>query len=146
MASLISSGEKAALSGTFEDIFDTFKRDIVIYKEPIKTLNSISEAAIFGYGDSSNQTNYTYTAESGVYPAIIRYSDEQTETYNSNLSAGVSRGDVRIKVKGDCRNFIEGGKTEKITFDDKTWNVTSEDSVRRFLDSEFFVYYLTRTK
>ncbi len=146
MASLISSGEKAALSGTFEDIFDTFKRDIVIYKEPIKTLSSINESAIFGYGDASNQTNYTYTAASGVYPAIITYSDEQAETYNSNLSAGISKGDVRIKVKKDCRDFIEGGKTEKITFDDKTWNVTSEDSVRRFLDSEFLVYYFTRTK
>tara|TARA_Y100001972_G_C7585511_1_gene293572 strand:+ start:183 stop:623 length:441 start_codon:yes stop_codon:yes gene_type:complete len=146
MASLVSSGEKAALSGVFDDVFDTFKRDITIYKEPIKTLNSISEANIFGYGDASNQLNYTYTSETGVFPALIKYSDEQQENYYSDLAGGISKGDVRIKVKKDCRDFIEGGKTEKVEFDDKTWNVTSEDSVRRFLDSEFFVYYLTRTK
>lgn len=146
MASLISNSEKKVLSGVFDDIFDTFKRDIVVYKEPVKTLNSISEAAIFGYGDSSNQTNYTYTSQTGVYSAIIRYTDNQQENYNQNLGAGFSAGDVRIKVKKDCRDFIEGGKTEKITFDNKNWNVGSEDSVKRFLDSEFYVYYLERTK
>ncbi len=103
MASLVSSGEKAAL-------------------------------------------NYTYTSETGVYPALIKYSDEQQENYHSDLGGGISKGDVRIKIKKDCRDFIEAGKTEKIEFDDKTWNVSSDDSVRRFLDSEFFVYYLTRTK
>ena len=85
-------------------------------------------------------------AETGVYPALIKYADEQTENYKSNLGAGISNGDVRIKVKKDCRDFINQGKTEKIEFDDKTWNVASEDSVRRFLDSEFFVFYLKRTK
>jgi hypothetical protein len=146
MASLVSSGERAALSGVFDDVFDTFKRDIVIYKEPVKILSSVSESNIFGYGDASNQLNYTYTSQTGVYPALIKYADEQTENYNSNLGAGLSNGDVRIKVKKDCRDFIEQGKTEKIEFDEKTWNVASEDSVRRFLDSEFFVFYLKRTK
>ena len=146
MASLVSSGEKAALSGVFDDVFDTFKRDITIYKESVKILSSVSDANIFGYRDASNQLNYTYTAETGVYPALIKYADEQTENYNSNLGAGISNGDVRIKVKKDCRDFINQGKTEKIEFDDKTWNVASEDSVRRFLDSEFFVFYLKRTK
>jgi hypothetical protein len=146
MASLISSGEKATLSGVFEDIFDTFKRDVTIYKEPVRTLSSVSESAIFGYGDASNQTNYTYTSQTGIYPAIIRYSDQQNEDYYSSLGAGISKGDVRIKVKKDCRDFIEAGKTEKIEFDDKTWNVKSDDTVKRFLDSEFYVYYLERTK
>ena len=146
MASLISDSEKKVLSGVFDDVFDTFKREIVVYKEPVKVLSSVSEAAKFGYGDASNQTNYTYTSQTGVYSAIIRYNDNQQENYNQNIGAGFSAGDVRIKVKKDCRDFIEKGKTEKITFDNKSWNVGSEDSVKRFLDSEFFVYYLERTK
>ena len=39
-------------------------------------------------------------------------------------------------------DFIEQGKTERIEFDDKAFNVVSDDSVKRFLDSEYFVYYL----
>ena len=47
MASLITDAEKTALSGVFDDIFDTFKQNITIYKEPIKTVSSINESNIF---------------------------------------------------------------------------------------------------
>jgi hypothetical protein len=146
MASLISTGEKATLTGIFNDIFDTFKRDIVVYKEPIKTVASINESNLFGYGDASNQVNYTYTAQSGSYEAIIRYADQQQQDYYSDLNGAIAKGDARIKVKKECRDFIENGRTEKIEFDGKSWNVVTSDSVRRFLDSEFFVYHLERAK
>jgi hypothetical protein len=146
MASLISTGEKATLTGIFNDIFDTFKRDIVVYKEPIKTVASINESNLFGYGDASNQVNYTYAAQSGTYQAIIRYADQQQQDYYSDLNGAIAKGDARIKVKKECRDFIENGRTEKIEFDGKSWNVVTSDSVRRFLDSEFFVYHLERAK
>ncbi len=146
MASLISTGEKATLTGIFNDIFDTFKRDIVVYKEPVKTVASINESNLFGYGDASNQVNYTYAAQSGTYQAIIRYADQQQQDYYSDLNGAIAKGDARIKVKQECRDFIENGRTEKIEFDGKSWNVVTSDSVRRFLDSEFFVYHLERAK
>ena len=146
MASLISSGEKAALSGVFDDVFDTFSRNIVVYKEPVKTVASINESNIFGYGDSSNQVNYSYTAQSGTYPATIQYSDQQEEKYSSDAGGPIPKGGVRIKVKTACKNYIENGKTEKIEFDGKSWDVTTTDAVKRFLDSEFYVYYLERRK
>lgn len=146
MASLISSGEKAALSGVFDDVFDTFSRNIVIYKEPVKTVASINESNIFGYGDSSNQVNYSYTAQSGTYPATIQYSDQQSQKYYTEMGGAIPKGDVRIKVKGDCKSYIENGKTEKIEFDGKSWDLVSTDAVKRFLDSEFYVYYLERRK
>ena len=37
MATLLSSTEIAGITGIFGDIFDTFKRDVVIYKEPKKS-------------------------------------------------------------------------------------------------------------
>ena len=57
MASLVSSGEKAALSRVFDDVFDTFKRDVTIYKESVKILSSVSEANIFGYGDPKDPSD-----------------------------------------------------------------------------------------
>lgn len=146
MASLITDAEKTALSGVFDDIFDTFKQNITIHKEPIKTVSSINESNIFGYGDSSNQVNYTYSAQTGVYPAIIRYTDNQSQDYYSDLNGAIPKGDARIKIKKDCRDFIENGKTERVEFDDKVWNVVSTDSVRKFLDSHYYVYYLERVK
>ena len=146
MSSLISDTEKATLTGVFGDVFDTFKRDIVIYKEPVKTISSISEANLFGYGDSSSAVNYTYTPQSGTYSAIIKYQDQQDQNYYSDLNGPILKGDVRIKVKKDCRDFIENGKTERIEFDSKSWNLASSDSLKKFLDSEYYVYYLERAK
>ena len=42
--------------------------------------------------ETPNQLNYTYTSQTGVYPVLIKYADEQTENYNSNLGAGLSNG------------------------------------------------------
>jgi hypothetical protein len=146
MASLISTGEKAALSGVFDDVFDTFSRNIVVYKEPVKTISSINESNIFGYGDSSNQVNYSYTAQSGTYLATIQYSDQQDQKYSSDAGGAIPKGGVRIKVKSDCKNYIENGRTERIELDSKSWDVTSDSTVKRFLDSEYYVYHLERRK
>ena len=51
MASLISSTEKANLVKIFTDVFDTFKQEIVVHKEPIKVVNQINLSAIFGYDE-----------------------------------------------------------------------------------------------
>ncbi|MBC8411103.1 MAG: hypothetical protein H8E12_20660 [Rhodobacteraceae bacterium] len=146
MASLISSGEKAELTGVFGDVFDTFSRNIIVYKEPIKTVSSINEANIFGYGDTSNQVNYSYTAQSGTYPATVQYADHQQQKYSSDVGGAIPQGQVRIKVRPDCRDFIKNGRTERIEFDDKSWDLVSDDTAKKFLDSEYYVYHLERRK
>tara|TARA_Y100001938_G_C8091270_1_gene435226 strand:- start:1730 stop:2170 length:441 start_codon:yes stop_codon:yes gene_type:complete len=146
MASLISDDEKKILTGVFGDVFDTFKRQIDVYKEPVKTIDTINESALFGYGEEANITNYTYTVQSGSFSGVISYQDKQDQNYYSELNGPIPMGDVRIKVQQDCRDFIANGKTEKIEFDGKSWNVISDDSVQRFLDSTFYVYYLERAK
>ena len=146
MASLISDDEKKILTGVFGDVFDTFKWQIDVYKEPVKTIDTINESALFGYGEEANITNYTYTVQSGSFSGVISYQDKQDQNYYSELNGPIPMGDVRIKVQQDCRDFIANGKTEKIEFDGKSWNVISDDSVQRFLDSTFYVYYLERAK
>ena len=146
MSSLLSSSEKANLANSFDDIFDTFKREIVVYKEPKKVISTINESQLFGYGPASNLGNYEYVPVSGVFFATIRYQDFQDQSYRTNISSAVLEGDVRIKVKKEARDFINNGKTESIEFDGKKFNLISSDSVKRFLDSEFFVYYLEVTK
>ena len=147
MADLISTTERAALGSMFNDIFDTFKRDIVIHKEPKKIINQISTSQIFGYGDYSDVINYQYVPVTGVYPAIIKYTDKQTANFVEEINSQISVGTASIKVRKDCRDFIANGKTEKITFDGKTFNVISDDAVNSFLNaSEFYLFQLEVTK
>ena len=150
MANLITSDEKTSLTGSFNDLFDTFKRSIVVYKEPKKVISSINESQLFGYGTSSNVVNYTFESVSGTYDAMIKYSDAGTSKegkLDQDINSRIPEGQVRIKVKSDARNFIEtGGTTEKIEFDNKSFNVVSEDIVKNFLGLEFYIYYLEVAK
>ena len=116
MADLISDAERAALGSMFNDIFDTFKRDIVIHKEPKKIIKQINTSQIFGYGDYSEAVNYEYVPVSGVYPAVIKYNEKQTVDFIEEINSAISVGTCSIKVKRDARDFIVNGKTEKIEF------------------------------
>ncbi len=146
MASLLSSLEISGITGIFEDIFDTFKRTIVIHKEPVKTISQINTENLFGYGDSSNTVNYTYAPQSGSYFAKISYVEKSSEDpYVRDLGTRIDSNIVRIKVKNDVRNYIQKGKTEEITFDDKTFQIAGNEIVKNFLGSEFYIYYLKET-
>ena len=148
MASLISASEKTGITAAFNDIFDTFKREIVVYKEPIKTVTDLNMDMFYGYDlpYEGEPTNYTYTVVSGTYQAMIRYEDDMHHNTDSSLNTTIPDGEVRVKVKEDAMNFIESGKTEKITMDNKNYNLASEASVAKFLDSTFYVYHLKEIK
>mgnify|MGYP003133122733 FL=1 len=146
MASLISDTEKNNLTGIFGDIFDTFKRTIVIHKEPKRVVGTINTASLFGYGDPAESVNYTYVPQSGIYSATIRYNLDQSQETLGDIPSYVSEGGVFIKVQRDARDYINKGKTEKITFDNKSFKVISEDANKSFLNSEFFVFKLESTK
>ncbi len=135
MPSLITPTEASTLTGIFGDIFDTFSRNIVVHKEPTKTVVSNNQPYSYGYSESSNEVNYQYTPVSGVFPATIKYGGDAT------------LGDkVRVKVKKDAMEFITEGRTEKITVDNKDYNVISFERPKKFLTSEFFMFYLEIAK
>lgn len=148
MPSLISETEKAVLTGIFGDIFDTFQRSIVVYKEPIKTIVSVTPSNfVYGFGDSQAEDTYTYTEVTGVYPAVVRYGMQPQElTQNDDIKAFISAGEVTIKVRQDCRDFINLGKTEKIVFDNRTFFLDSDEKKQTFLSSEFYIYKLKAAK
>ncbi len=147
MPSLISVTERQILTGIFNDIFDTFQRTIVVYKEPIKTrVNPNPANMLYGFGESQQDDAFSYTEVTGVYPAVIRYPPTQPVDQNTEIDAMISAGEVSIKVKRDCRDFINSGKTEKIVFDSRTFTLDGDERKQTFLESEFFVFKLRATK
>ena len=101
---------------------------------------------MFGYGDPAESVNYTYVPQSGVYSATIRYNLDQTQETLGDIPSYVSEGGVFIKVQRDARDYINKGRTEKVTFDNKSFKIISEDANKSFLNSEFFVFKLESTK
>ena len=42
MASLLSATEIASITGAFGDVFDTFAKQVVVWKEPIKVVSDLN--------------------------------------------------------------------------------------------------------
>ena len=77
----------------------------------------------------------------------IKYNEQQTTNFVEEIQSNISIGTVSIKVQKDCRDFIANGKTEKIEFDNKIFNVISDDAVKSFLNAtEYYIYQLEVTK
>lgn len=147
MPSLISPSERQVLTGIFNDIFDTFQRTIVIYKESTKIPVNPQPQGLFGFGDSQAQDNYTYSEVTGVFPAVVRYqSIEQPMNLNPEIVSYIPGGEVTIKVRKDCRDFINNGKTEKLLIDERIFMLDGEERKQTFLDSEFWVFKLKTSK
>lgn len=146
MPSLISDSERAILTGLFDNIFETFSRTITIYKESSKTELSFNpNNFILGFGENQGESAYSYSEITGVYPAVIRYKHQNIEL-SKEIDVYIPIGEVSIKVRKDCRDFINNGKTEKIVFDDKTFILYSEEKKQNFLDSNFWVFNLRTIK
>lgn len=147
MANLISPVERAVLTGIFDDIFDTFQRTIIVYKEPVRTLISpVPNTNLFGFGESQQNDIYTYSGVSGVFPAVIRYGPIPPADYQPEMLTYLFASSVSIKVRKDCRDFIQDGKTEKIIVDGLTWILDSDQKKQTFLDSAYYVFNLKNSK
>jgi hypothetical protein len=147
MPSLISPTERENLTGIFNDIFDTFHRRIVVYKEPTKVRTSYDPSnMVFGFGEQQTEEPYTYTQVTGVFPATIRYKQGERSKFASDIDALIPANGVSIKVRPDCRDFINDGKTEQIEVDGRIFKLDSEERKQAFLDSNFYVFILKAVK
>ena len=148
MASLISDQEKKELGIIFSDIFDTFKRTIVVHKEPKKIVSNIDVNYIFGYGEPAQTENITYVPRSETFSATITYKMMASDTvYVSDISSYVPGDLVKIKVEEQTRNYImSGGTTEYIEFDNKKFNLVSDDIESNFLGVCFHIFFLRVAK
>lgn len=150
MASLLNETEKNNLTPLIEDLFDTFARDIIVHKEPKKIIKNINTNSLAGYDENVNPENYEYIPESNIFKAKIKYENEQdlaALNHLGGLRSLISQGIVKIKVRKDARDYIlDGRKTEKIEFDGKAFNIISDESVKKFFNTVYYVFYLQTTK
>ena len=132
MASFLNAAEIDAYHQAINDHFDTFKRPIIVHKEPIKKVIQNTTNQILGYQEDSNIIDYEYIPRNNT--AMDR---EVRLKFPDQL--------VEIKVKEDAKNYINTDRTEKITFDEKTFNIVSTSVVKNYHGLIYYVYYLRET-
>ena len=146
MGSLVSATEIDSFTGDFQNLFDTFKRTITVHKSPKKIINRINTDFLHGYGDASDQVNYTYSPVSQDFESMVLYKDRQDADDMENVNLTYFAGDVRIKVDEATKDYIKLGKTEKIVIDGKDFQLMTEESVKYFFGLRLYVFHLQFTK
>jgi hypothetical protein len=146
MGSLLTASEINDFHAAINDHFDTFKRQIIVHKEPIKKVIQNTTNQILGYQEDSNIIDYEYIPRSETFDALIKYTDSADNlAVDSEVRLKFPDQLVEIKVKKDAKNYIDTDRTEKITFDEKTFNIVSTSVVKNYHGLIYYVYYLKET-
>ena len=139
---MLSTVEFAILSGVYDNVFQTFSRQIIIYKEPLKTIiPQNTNNGLYGFGEQQTTAAYSYTPVTGVFQARVKYAEESsvllgtTDTY-------IPVSPVTIRVRQDAQMFIDNGVTEKIEVDGKMYKIDGESTQNSFLALSYWGYKL----
>jgi hypothetical protein len=147
MASLISAQEIADYHQAINDHFDTFKRNITIYKTPIKKIiSSETNPQMIGYQDNSIEEQIEYISQSQTFEAIISYQDPLRMDLVEQIQIKTNSPLISIKVRKEARDYILNDKTEKITFDEKSFKIITNDIPKSYQGLFYYFFYLEEIK
>jgi hypothetical protein len=147
MASLLSATQKASFEKGMANLFDTFKQDIIIYKEAKIEVININQPRMFGYNERSDIDNINYVPVTGVYQALITSTKKQSQERLEETENRIDKGELEMKVKSDANDFIQNnGKTLYVSINDLMYKFISSQSPRPYITSEYFTYYLERER
>lgn len=145
MASLLNDDQKAVFTAALDTLFDTFKQDIIIYKEAKIQITNINQPRLFGYDEEVDISNINYIPITGTFSAMVNFTQKQELKHLREVNSYLEQGEASIKVKSDARDFIENdGKTINISISDTMFKIVSSESLRRFISPNYFIYYLER--
>jgi len=143
---LITENEMSNLSGLFNQVFDAFSynRTIVVHKDALKAASTTftPQDGVFGFGENQQVPMYNYTPVNKEFSAVIRFKHNINDALKTELDVFYAKGGVSIQVEKDCYDYIITDKTEKITFDDRSWFVMGKPRTKQFLKNQYFVFYL----
>ena len=142
----ISQDQITGFTGSYGDFFDFFKKEVVVWKTPKKTVVDVDTSFLYGYGTPSNDTNYTLTPISGIFSGIVVYGSNKPNDIIGDTHITVPDNKVKLKVEENARNYINNGKTEKIQIDDRSFFINSNDIKERFLTQNYYSYVLEDAK
>lgn len=145
MASFLSAADETWFANTADTWFDTFKRSIIVHKEPLKTIKNNTTTQLFGYGQNGQATSQQieYTPRSQTFEAVIKYKNNQDLELLPDIKAYVKESNyVVIIVKSDARDYITKEKTEKIEFDNKSFNMVSAGTLKYYFSTTYYEFIL----
>jgi hypothetical protein len=151
MGSLLTASQKAALQSTFNDLHDTFARDIYIFKDAKNIVMSTNPNFNPIYNQNSSlTTTISKEVQSKVFKARIMYDTDRVEPYvsspeiDSQLKLKIPDGSVRIKLEKDGYEYIKGAK--RLEFDGRRFSIASDVRPHGLFEPTYYTFFLLPTE
>lgn len=144
MSSLISSEEKTSIQSVFDDLHDTFARDIYVYVKAKQTANW-SQNPFYQTSNVSSDLSGEEKFDKFTYTARVQYKNDQNEdVFDASAQAGLStsEGEVRIKVNNAAKEKIKN--CSYIEIDNNLYLLDSDDKGIGPFSIQYYMFYLKR--
>jgi len=143
MPSFLSAAEKAEMSSQFNNLHDTFGRNVIIYKMP-ERIDIISNddyiSAYRGYKQGAN-LQYDTAPVSGTFLMRIQWLDSSKEE-NLPIENPLPGQLCRLKMKKDAYDFLSGYQSFYV--DDLSCEIVGVPKPHGLFDINFYTIYAKR--
>jgi len=141
---LLSDDEKQQIRSEYANFFETFRQEITVHKVSEIVVADINVDQIFGYEEGANTENYSYAHQSKNFYALVVFPSrgDQNLKVMTEMAAMMPEGEIRIKVQGDCKDYIQVGKTEKIDVKGKNYTLISTEAEVNNIVTGYYIFKL----
>ena len=147
MGSLIPDSDKNAIGNVFDDIHDTFARDIIVFQRQNEIFVATNGTYNALYSRIKNEQSTRTKVTRSVIKARILYQQEQKEMdlpgTKSQVNVQMGEGSVRVKI--DEAGYALFTKASKIEIDGEVFRIVSDPSKVGPFKVKFYTLYLRRS-
>lgn len=143
MASLLTASHKAQIAAVFDDMHDTFSRDITIYKEGEAVLIGIDDDYNYLYDRRKDSKAQTPALQKYTTKARIKYFGEQEKDgAGKDIGLRMAYGEIRLKIDSAAYDLIRSAA--KIEVDGQLYRLRSDAARTGPFSAQYYVVYLQR--
>jgi len=143
MASLVSNTEKLAWANEFNNIHDTFARQVVAWKTPERVVISSDSNYNFLYNDQES-IEVAYIPVSGSFNCRIEWQDPSKVMAWPEIREEIRGNICRIKAKKDFVDFISNA--EKIEIDGRPVQSMGTNRPHGLFNIDFYTLFFKESE
>lgn len=145
MTNLISQEDKDRFDNVFNDLHDTFAREITIFKKLKKIFISTNQTYNALYSRASGQKEKESTVSAIKVKARITYFNAANKRENEeNFALGFDIPGDYVRIKLDENGYIALKNVTDVEIDGELFNIVSDSSKAGIFSIKYYQYILKR--
>lgn len=144
MPSFLSAAEKAEMSQQFNNLHETFGRNVVIYRDPERTDIITNDDYISAYRDYRQGSNFTFNTVpvTGQFLMRIKWLDPRDEEFIPGIDNPLPGQVCRLKMKKDAYDFLNGSQSFYV--DNIPCELIGVPKLHGLFNVDFYTVYVKR--